>query len=93
MAKSEPDMEKEPKRMMDPFGISRTKEGEEYKGNFPTEVTSDLGVKGVRYANEEVGRMEQSGKYESVRTNRAYDSEGNLIIGMRAIFVIPKSIF
>jgi len=84
-------METEPKKM-DPFGLSRLKEDEEFRGNYPTEVTSDLKVRKVRYANEEVRRLEELGKHKSVRTDRAYDSKGELIPDMRAIFVVLKSI-
>lgn len=83
-------MEKEPKPI-DPFGLSRLKSGEQFIGNFPTETISDYRKRGEIHVNEEVERMRESGKWESVRTHEAYDKDGEKILGMRAIFAKPKA--
>jgi len=82
-------MEIEPK-LIDPLGKSRAREGETFVGNFPTETISEYQRPRERYVNEEVERMRNSGRYESVRTAEAYEN-GEKILGMRAIFATPKS--
>ena len=83
-------MEKE-SRPVDPYGQSRTREGEILVGNFPIEVVQELRKKGEKYVNEEVQRMKNSGEWEGVRTDQAYNESGEIIIGQRAIFATPKS--
>lgn len=89
MAKSEPDMEREQKSIVE-IGQSQARVNEIFIGNFSIEAMHGIRKRGERYVNEEVERMESSGLWENVRTDVALDENEEIIIGKRAIYATSK---
>jgi len=89
MAKSEPNMERAPKTIVE-IGQSRARVNEIFIGNFPIEVMLGHRKRGEKYVNEEVEQLRNSGFWENVRTDVALDENEEIIIGEWAIFAIQK---
>jgi len=89
MAKSEPDMEKAPKNIVE-IGQSRAEVNEIFIDNFPIEESQPYRRRGKKYVNEQVEQLRNSGFWENVRTDVALDENEETIIGERAIYVTSK---